>query len=399
MKIAQICPYDIDRPGGVQTHIRDTAVALQALGHHVVIVAPKVSDAVPPPSGRETGVRIVRIGAARKIGLGATNYEISLALGLERRRLDALMREEDFDVVHFHTMWTPLLPFQVFRRSRAANVATFHDTAPRTPTGAVLRALFRAIGRRLLPRLDAVVTVSPAPLEHLSAARGVHVHIVPPCTDLRRFAETPPSQRKHTDGRIDILFLGRLEKRKGAMLLLQAYRRLCADNLPVRLLIAGGGEDEPMLRHFVREHGLTEVEFIGAFDTEKTPGLYAGCDIFCAPSPYGESFGIVVAEAMASGKPVVAAANAGYRTLLTGEAARFLTPPGDADAIYDALRILVLDRDLRARLGAWGRKEAQRYDCRAVAPQLVAIYEQAIEAAETKRRHGAGPLVRPKIHG
>ena len=121
-----------------------------------------------------------------------------------------------------------------------------------------------------------------------------------------------------------------------------------------------------------------------AFDAAETPGLYAESDIFCAPSPYGESFGIVIAEAMASGKPVVAARNAGYRNLLNGEAAHFLTPPGDVDAIYGALRAMVLDAELRGRLGTWGRQEAMRYDCRIVAPQLVAIYEQAIAAAKAK---------------
>ena len=388
MKIAQVCPYDIDRPGGVQMHIRDTAATLMEAGHEVVIVAPKVEGAPPRQAiwqqARE--LDIVRVGSARKISFGATGYEISMARGAELDALDALMRKGRFDVVHFHTMWTPLLPYQIFTRSRAANVATFHDTAAKTLSGAVLRALFRTISRRLLPRLEGVIAVSEAPLEHLRAPDDVKVHIVPLCTDLRRFANGENLSRRFEDGRVNILFIGRIEKRKGISLLLKAYRRLCAEGLPVRLIVAGGGEGEAALRRSVERHRVPAVVFTGEFSLAETPRWFAEADIVCAPSPYGESFGIVVAEAMASGKSVVAAANAGYRALLASEAVHCLVTPGDAVALYRGLRAQVQDADLRRRLGAWGRKKAMRYDCREVAPQLLAIYEQAIVKAKSKGR-------------
>ena len=111
---------------------------------------------------------------------------------------------------------------------------------------------------------------------------------------------------------------------------------------------------------------------------------FATADIFCAPSPYGESFGIVIAEAMASGKPVVAAANSGYRTLLTGEAARFLVAPGEPQALGEALAVLAADAGLRQRLGEWGRATAPRYDCRTLAPRLEAIFRDAVFAHRSK---------------
>jgi phosphatidylinositol alpha-mannosyltransferase len=116
----------------------------------------------------------------------------------------------------------------------------------------------------------------------------------------------------------------------------------------------------------------------------ETPNWYAESDIVCAPSPSGESFGIVIAEAMASGKPVVAAANAGYRTLLTGEAAQLLAIPGNVASLFEKLRSVVLDASLRERLGQWGRKEAMRYDCRAVVPKLETIYKDAIPKAHAR---------------
>jgi phosphatidylinositol alpha-mannosyltransferase len=390
MKIAQVCPYDIDRPGGVQMHIRDTAAAFMALGHEVTIIAPKVEA-----SGNREGLwgppalNIHRIGTARKIRMGATGFEMGMARGAELAALDALMRESQFDVVHYHTMWTPLLPYQVFRRSRAANVATFHDTTAKTSMGRAMRATFRLISRRLLPHLDAVIAVSDGPMENLSAAKGVHVEIVPPCTDLRRFAAAPQGPRHYADGRVNILFIGRLEQRKGVGLLVKAYRRLCQDGLSVRLIIAGTGKEEASLRQTIAANQIPDIVLTGEFTLAQTPGWFAEADIVCAPSPYGESFGIVVAEAMASGKPVVAAANVGYRTILKDQAAQCLVTPGDAEALYRGLKPLIQDQVARARLGAWGRADALHYDCRSVAPRLLAIYEAAMVKGRSRRRQTA----------
>lgn len=375
MRIAQICPYDMDRPGGVQAHIRDLGAALEALGHRVTVFAPAVGLPMPRPGGPE----VIRLGRARKIGFGGTAYEISIVLGAERRRLACAVEDGAFDVMHYHTMWTPLLPIQVFCRSKAANVATFHDTPAPTLEGRMLALAFRALSRTLLPKLDAVIVPSQAPLDHLAKV-GPKVTILPPVTNVSRFAQARLTRRPpFEDGRVNILFLGRLEQRKGAHLLFQAYRKLIREGLPLRLIVAGTGPEEHALRDFTAANALPNVVFIGEFSAEETPQLYADCDIFCAPSPYGESFGIVLAEAMASGKPVVAAANAGYRTVLTDEGAQGLVAPGDAGALANAIRTFANTPALRQRLGAWGRAQAMRYDASAIAPKFVALYETAIE--------------------
>ena len=377
MKILQVCPYDIDRPGGVQAHIRDTAVALENLGHKVTIIAPRASGSPELALTSARGpIEILRIGTTRKIGLGGTRYELSIARGAERRRLSATMRQGDFDVVHYHTPWTPVMPFQAMRSAVGPAVATFHDTTSPDMSGALLRTGFRLVSRVLLPRLDAAIAVSTSPLENFRGPHAQRVEIVPPCTNLRKFLNVAP--RAGAGDRVTILFIGRLEERKGALLLLQAYRRLCADGLPLRLVIAGTGEQENMLRNYVAANQLPAVEFVGAFEDGAAARLYADCDIFCAPSPYGESFGIVIAEAMASGRAVVAAANRGYSGLLTDEAGKFLVAPGDPDALYEALRRLVRSPELRVLLGAWGRLAAMRYDCSEVVPQLLDVYRRAI---------------------
>jgi phosphatidylinositol alpha-mannosyltransferase len=376
MKIAQVCPYDIDRPGGVQRHIRDAAEALAERGHQVTIIAPGTdTPPLPPPPG----VVIHRLGRSFRIGILGTTFEVALALGRQRAQLKELMRQ--FDLAHFHTVWSPFLALQALFFFDGPAVATFHDTPPDSLSGRMLRALFRVLSRRLLPRFDAVLTPSEAPQRHLVPGPGQKLAIFPPCTDLRPFRDAVP-QPGLGDGPINILFLGRLEPRKGAMLLLQAFEKLRQTNSSLRLIIAGTGAQEDSLRRHVENNKIPSVLFAGP--PSDPPSWFAAADIFCAPSPYGESFGIVIAEAMASGKPVVAAANAGYRTLLTGEAARFLVPPGDTQALSEALAVLAADQDLRHRLGEWGRATAPRYDCRTLAPQLEAIFRDAVASHRLK---------------
>jgi len=379
MKIAQVCPYDIDRPGGVQRHIRDTAEALAERGHEVKIIAPATdTPSLPSPSG----VSIHRLGRSFPIKFSGTSFEIAIALGRQRADLKALMR--GFDVAHFHTVWSPFLAVQALSFYDGPAVATFHDTPPHGVCGHMLRALFLLLSRLLLPRFDAILTPSEAPQGHLVPPPGQGLTIFPPCTDLRSFLQANP-QPGFSDGHLNILFLGRLEPRKGAMLLLKAFRILRATNPSLRLIIAGAGAQENALRRLVERDQLSSVVFVGP--PADVASWFSAADIFCAPSPYGESFGIVIVEAMASGKPVVAAANEGYRTLLTGEAARFLVPPGNIKKLAEALAALAADESLRHRLGEWGRATAPRYDCRTLAPRLEEIFRDAINAHRLKARN------------
>ena len=367
-------------------------MALGELGAEVSIIAPRIG-AEPARERLGDTVELVRLGRAHRIRLSGTRFEASLALGREHRRLAAVMRDSAFDLVHYHALWTPFLPLQAFACSPSPRVATFHDTPPDGVGGALARTVLSGLSRWLLPNLDAAIAVSEAPRRHLRPAPGQAIWLEPPCTDLRRFLEAPTPPRPEGEPPT-ILFVGRLEPRKGVGLLLEAFRRLRDDGVAARLVIAGEGGEEAALRGYAAEHGLDQVEFVGRFDDADAPALYAGCDVVCAPSPYGESFGIVIAEAMASGKPVVAAANRGYRTLLTGPGAELLAAPGDAEGLYRGLKTLATDPALRMRLGEWGRAEAARYDCRRLAPRLLDIYQHAIAAhAKAGRRSSQQPLI------
>lgn len=386
MKIAQLCPYDIDRPGGVQRHIRDLSAELTQRGHDVTIIAPRIGrnvkrDVVDTHSG---SCSVVYIGSGRLIKFNKTQVEITLALGNNRAILNRLMRS--FHVVHFHTLISPFLPCQALRISKCANVASFHNVPPEGKTAVIQRYLQRVFIGCLMSRLDGVILASEVQKELYSIGEPSPFPVIPPCTNLKRFALPAKPFQQYRDDRINILFFGRLESRKGASVLLLAYLQLCRRGLPVRLLFAGDGPERHYIEGLVKTHSIPDVVFMGMIAEADIPRLYASCDIFCAPSLYGEGFGIVLAEAMASGKPVVAAANTGYIQLLHGDAATFLVRPGDVDALYLKLEVLILDPHLRHRLGEWGRREAARYDSSALCSQFVAIYEQAIQSRKFRAK-------------
>ncbi len=312
--------------------------------------------------------------------LNKTQFEVSWASRRDRDRLSKLLAPAACDVAHFHTVVAPFVLAQALRRTRAARVATFHEVPPDTPVGALQRLALRTIDRLLMSRLDQVIFASQTQLALHPRVDPACVTVIPPAIDLGRFGAGIELAERRRDDLVDILFFGRLEPRKGAIVLLKAFAKLRAGGLPVRLLVAGDGPQRRTLQEFVQRHGVLDVAFLGRIADGDVPRLYASCDIYCAPSLYGEGFGIVLVEAMASGRPVVAAANAGYRTVLSGEAARFLVPPGDVAALARALEELVTHPSLRQRLADWGRREAKRYDSGALAPAFVAVYEAAIRA-------------------
>jgi phosphatidyl-myo-inositol alpha-mannosyltransferase len=382
LKIAQLCPYDIERPGGVQKHILDLSHSLAALGHDVTVIAPRIPDAQrADPPGAAQSASIVHVGHGRLVSFNKTRFEISLATGKESRRLDELMRSSEFEILHLHTPLNPFLPLQALIRSKAANVATFHAVPPDTAFAHVQRLLCGVLNRCMTARLDGVVLAS-AVQQKLQLAGSV----IPPCVNLGRFRGEVLPLDGFGDDHVNILFVGRLEPRKGAIVLLKAYQELCKQHLPVRLLIAGDGSERRILQQTVVDHKIPNVTFFGRVEEHRVPHLYATSDVFCAPSLYGEGFGIVLVEAMASGKPVVAAANEGYRTVMQGEAARFLVEPGNVEDLRKKLELLVTQPALRKSQGDWGRREANRYDSDSLAPAFVSLYEQAIRSKKSRTR-------------
>lgn len=373
MRILQVCPYDIARAGGVQRHIVDLSNALARAGHSVTIAAPAGHGTAPAV---HANVDIYRLGRFRAWRMHGTRFEITRASRHELERFVARVAAAPFDVAHFHTLWTPLMPWQLFTRASsiaARRVATFHDTPPPGISGALTRAAFRILSRRLSRSLDAMIAVSSAPTSHLRPLARCPLVCLPPCIDLAPYAALPHGCDAASAP--TVLFVGRLEPRKGVLLLIEAFARVRSLHPDARLVVCGDGEQRTAAAALASRLGLADaVRFAGALSDDDRMALYGTAHVFCAPSPYGESYGLVIAEAMAAGLPVVAAANAGYRTLLTGVGAAGLAEPGNAADLARRLDTVLGSAGLQQTLSDWGRRHAPRSDVSARLADFLAVY-------------------------
>ena len=372
MKIAVVCPYRLSSFGGVQRHIIDSARELAGLGHEVTIISPPCHD------NSLLQVKNVCFGSSKIVTFNKTDFDISFTYGGEYKKLKKFIKQNKFDIIHFHTVWTPFLPLQILYLSKSKNIATFHDTPPDNLAGKITRLLFRFISIIIFRYLDAIIAVSDAPAEHLPKHIHKKIYIIPPCINLKSLSPENPPLIKKADDKINILFLGRLDQRKGIFILLDAFKKITVAGLEARLLVAGTGHERARLVKYLEKEKLEPVEFIGQIDDKNKPALYTSCDIFCSPALYGESFGIVLVEAMASGKAIVAAANRGYRLLLQEQSEYCLTIPGDSEDLYIKLKKLILDKKLRDELGAWGLRKSKQYDCEKIIPEITDIYKETL---------------------
>ncbi len=271
-----------------------------------------------------------------------------------------------YDVMHFHTIWNPLVPFQLALRYRGPKVATFHDVpGPDTPgwARALMTPASELIRRAALRR---VIAVSPSVSRYLADG---HHEIIPN-------GITVPDPLPPSSARDGVLYVGRLEPRKGIHTLLEAASILGANGPRIR--IAGDGYLRPELERFAAARGLTNIEFLGEVGEAEKWSLLRDASLFVAPSLGGESFGIVLLEAMAAGTPPLGADNDGYYDVLAARADDLVFPAGDATALAARIRALTLDDARRADLARWGEQEWRRYDWTVLAPRVEKLYQDAV---------------------
>jgi phosphatidylinositol alpha-mannosyltransferase len=387
MRVVQVSPYDLARHGGVQQHLLSLAAELRRRGHEVLIVGP---GAAAPGSGQD-----LRMGRMKLVSLAGTSFELCLASAAEMQDLAARLAAWKPDVIHYHAIWVPFLPWQIFRQMRTASVATFHDTPPPGRKGAYLRATFKVMSWFLLRRLDGAIAVSPTPLAHLRPGRhGTRPVVLPPATDLSEFFAL---KKAAVTERQTVLFVGRLEPRKGIQVLVEAWALIAGGRIPLpdglkmpRLIVAGSGELGALVADAARRLGSDVLQHVPAPDRAQHLRLLSEASLAASPSIYGESFGIVVVEALASGTPVIAAANAGYAHVLTGRGRDLLVEPGDAAALARKFVELLASTEKREALAQWGREHARQFDISALAAEFETVYRAAITSHSRSKSEGAG---------
>ena len=376
MKIALVSPYDHSVAGGVGTHIRGLDRAFRAMGHDVRILAPASDEA-----GLAGNVMVISDHVV-PVGISGSKARITLSLSVYRT-VKRILKEEQFDVVHIHEPLVPTLPIFVLRHTHGVTIGTFH--AYRESYAGY--DYTKVILRRLMQRLDARTVVSQAVLPYITRYFPGEYHIIPNGIDPERFR--PDGLRpleRFDDGKLNILYLGRLDKRKGFRYLLAAFARVKAQVPQARLIVAGAfsKEDKEKYVRQTREDGLHDVKFVGYVSNEEKPRYFRTADVFCAPSTGFESFGLVLLEAMAAGTPIVASDIPGYRHVVTNGAEGLLVPPMDEAALADALVRLLRNESLRAQMAARGLLTAEKYSWQRVARSTLDLYQQCIKLRELR---------------
>ena len=376
MKIALVSPYDFAHHGGVINHIRALDEEFTRLGHDVRIIAPASRGKVAA-----LGDRFIQIGKPRPIPASGSISRISLSLHLAPD-IKAVLKREQFDVVHLHEPFMPMLCSAVLRFSSGINIGTFHAYSG-SPGYELGRPFTTILLKRRNRKLAGRIAVSEPARAYASKYVSGEFSIIPNGIDLRRFNQDVKPMPGYDDGKINILFVGRLEKRKGANYLLNAYARLKKEHPNIRLIIVGPGVN--LRRRYelkVRLSRLKDVVFTGGISYEDLPRYYQMADIFCAPATGKESFGIVLLEAMALGKPIVATSIEGYSSVVTSGEQGLLVPPKNSKALAEALERLVNDTALRRRLGDKGLLAVRNYDWTLVARRVLDYYTQVSRNAK-----------------
>lgn len=372
MKIGLVCPYNITKGGGVQEVVKALQTELNARGHQAVIVTPKPREQFEYKGDR--AMAFLGTAADFRSPL-ATTAQFSASVVTDE--IDTLLDYEQFDVLHFHEPWVPMLNRQILSRSSAANVATFHAKLPDTAMSRTMAKVVTPYTKPLLKYIDEFTAVSDAAAGWIRSLTDAPVHIIPNGINLPEYkfkAQRTPAGKPKT-----IFYIGRLERRKGVKYLLRAMQVLQQKAPDVRLVLAGDGPDREKLEALTAELSLQHVTFLGYVDDAKKQELFHNADLFCSPAIFGESFGIVLLEAMACGLVTVAGNNPGYASVMQGVGNISLVDPKDTPAFAERLHMLLFTDDLRKVWQSWAKKYIQQFDYPKVVDGYEAAYQRAIK--------------------
>ncbi len=349
MKIGLVSPYVYPLPGGVTQHVRYLYENLRIRGHDVRILTSSHG------LQRSSEGDVIRLGKGFSMPANGSVGTVTVSPRYISQVRGVLERER-FDVLHFHEPFVPFLSLVILRESQSVNVATFHAFGGWSPAYEFGSRALRGYADRLHGR----IAVSAAARHFIDRYFPGYYKVIPNGVDVERFQRSVPLARWQ-DGTRNILFVGRFEPRKGLLDLLKAYRILRKIDSGCRLLVVGGGPQEREARRYVATRRLVGVEFLGRVSDDEKAQLFRTTDVYVSPATGGESFGIVLLEAMASGAPIVASDIHGYKGVVRRGREGLLVPPREPKQLAAAMARLLRDHELAAQMSAAGPLRAEDF--------------------------------------
>ncbi|HEV8172901.1 MAG TPA: glycosyltransferase family 4 protein [Actinoplanes sp.] len=369
MRIGIVSPYSFDVPGGVQNHIIDLAEALIGLGHEVSVLAPADEDAELPP---------YVVPAGRAVPLPYNGSVARIAFGpVSTARVRRWLSRGQFDVLHVHEPMTPSLSLLAVLSARGPVVATFHTSITRSRALSAAQGLLQMVSEKITARIAVSELARRTQVEHLD---GGAVEI-PNGVAVAKFASAAPLPGWPGEGG-SLGFLGRFtEPRKGFTLLRTAFVTLARERAGLRLLVAGPGDPDDLYGEFPADL-RDRVVFLGRVSEQDKARMLRSVDVYVAPNTGGESFGMILTEAMAAGVAIAASDLDAFRRVLDGGRTGALFPTGDVDALTASLRDLLDDPERRDELAERAQVAVAAFDWPIVANRVLEVYATAIEATD-----------------
>lgn len=378
MRIGLVCPYDWDAPGGVQVHVRDQAAEFLRRGHDVHVLAPSESE-VGKPAWFTSG------GPARAVAYNGSVARLAFGLG-PTRRVREWIRDRDLDVLHVHEPLAPSLSALAVWSATGPIVGTFHSSMERSRVLSAGNALAQTVLEKLRGRIAVSEAARRTFVEHV----GGKFVVIPNGVDVGAFAGSDAlAGHPRPDS---LLFLGRMqEPRKGLAVLLAALPAVAREVPAVSLLVAGPGDPDAVLADVPAEH-RHRVEFLGYVDDARKGAVLRSATLYVAPNTGGESFGIILTEAMAAGAPIVASDLPAFTAVLDGESGALFRNEDPEDLARVLIRLLS-DPLAREELVRRGHERVQAFDWARVAQDILDVYDSVMTGDVGVREDLRGQLV------
>jgi phosphatidyl-myo-inositol alpha-mannosyltransferase len=369
MKIGIVCPYNLFRPGGVQEHVLAEYAELVRRGHDVRIITP-----LPKGHEEDAPKDWIFLGQST-IFYAPQNTTPEVSATVDIAAIDAVLEAEKFEVLQVHEPLVPLLPRQILGRCEAIKIGTFHAAKPGNIMG---KSIAKSVGlfiRSVVKQLDAITAVSPAATDYVKDYIDLPVTYIANGIDLTTYKKDATIPRDKST----IFYVGRLEKRKGVDYLLEAFAILQKTMPHVQLIIAGDGPEREKLEEQSRLLGLQHVKFVGFVSHDEKKRYMQQCSVFCSPAIYGESFGIVLLEAMALGAPVIAGDNPGYEHVLRGRGMVGLVNPKDSVDFARRLAYFLTDDEFTTLWRKWSDTYVKTYSYKHIVDEYEKLFTSLLK--------------------